>query len=76
MIAVESTGILAPELFEEEGTLLRLLGEHMTTIVRGSEDPAVEGARTSLVAVDQESLRSGTHSVTVRFVKKPMVTRL
>ena len=48
VIAVERTGILVPELLEEVGALLRLLGKHMTPSVCGSDDPAVIGARTGL----------------------------
>ena len=52
VIAIERTGILAPQFLEEEGALLRLLRSHMTTIARGRDDPAVAGARTDLVTVD------------------------
>src|ERR1700691_1211921 len=53
VIAVERTGILPPEFLEEEGALLRFLAQQVTACVRWSDDPAVIGARTGLVAVDQ-----------------------
>src|SRR5215813_8591699 len=44
--------MLVPDHLKEEGALLRLLGQHMTPIVCGSDDPAVIATRTGFVAID------------------------
>lgn len=66
VIAVERTGMLTPELLEEEGALLRFLGQHVTTIVRGRDHPAVVCARTGFVIVDRRLPRESGERLELR----------
>src|SRR4051794_32822519 len=68
MITVERAGMLVPEFVEEEGALLRLFGQHMTTTVRGSDDPTVIGRR-GLVAVDYRRPRESAAGHVLRHDK-------
>ncbi|CAG6398483.1 hypothetical protein SCOCK_70167 [Actinacidiphila cocklensis] len=69
VIAVERAGMLVAEFLEEEGALLRFLGQHVTTISRGRDHPAVVRARTGFVAVDRRLPREPGEGLVLRHVE-------